>query len=474
MWSTPTEEDPELPAELPPLDPDPGDGELDAVIDLADFVESFEPDADVELDDDDALDLDVGVAVDEPEADESGDERGELVLDIAELLAVADDEPAQDDALGPTDFEPSADVDELEETAADTEDAAEPDYEGLVSEQLPSLDADEAGDFSPEDDWLPPEHALDEPLPPSAAVPWTARTLLEDELDVLVVDRGLVVAAGATIHCLGRVTRSLVPRARVTSATLVGGVLVYFTSSGELVRQELWQPNGERLESWREPAGTREGGAIALELGGGGLEPGVVLALTSSGRLLRSRDRGTTFSAEALHARVLALDARTHPALILAETGSGRRSLLVAAEGGSAWRAVPLDPPAAEVARGEAPLLASHGDLVALAGAELGVAVSADGGQHFVRVAYGGLVTALAAGTIGDEPRLVVALYRETEDRSYVIALGARGEAEVVAQIGPARPEDGVEGARVTALAWDGGARRLLAAGAFGLVELVP
>jgi hypothetical protein len=472
MWSSPAE-DPELPSELPPLDPDPGDGELDTAIDLTDFVDTFEAEADVELDDDEALDLDVGVAVDEPEADTNADERAELVLDIAELLAFEDDEPAQDDALGPEDFEPSADVEELEETGTDPDETAEPDYEGLVSEELPSLDADEAGDFSPEEDWMPPEHALDQPLPPSAARQWATRTLLEDEIDVLVAERGLVVAAGATIHCFGRDTRSIAARARVTSATLVGGVLVYFTSSGELVRQELWQPSSECLESWREPAGTREGAAVALELGGGGLEPGVVLARTSTGRLLRSRDRGTSFSAEALHARVLALDARAHPAISLVETGSGR-SLLVATEGGSAWRAVPLDAPGAAIARGEAPLLASHGELVALADAELGIAVSADAGQHFVRVAYGGLVTALAAGAIEGEPRLFAALYRETEDRSYVIALDAQGAAEVVAQIGSARAEDGVEASRVAALAWDGGARRLLAAGAFGLVELVP
>jgi hypothetical protein len=177
---------------------------------------------------------------------------------------------------------------------------------------------------------------------------------------------------------------------------------------------------------------------------------------------------------EDLHARVLALDARSEPPVALAETSAGR-SLIVSTDGGSAWQAVPLDDVATRVAEGNAPLVASQGDVVAIADPQRGIAISSDAGKSFARIGAGGLATALAVGELDGVVGIFCALYRETEDRTFIarIDLGEK-RAEVIAEIEAPASDETADGAQVTALAWDASGRRLLAAGGLGLVEIAP
>jgi hypothetical protein len=455
---------------------DEGPDEAEGDIDLTEFVHSFENDAELSLDDDAAPELDVGiVAIEEPGQEGADDDRGEMVLDIAELLAVADEAPAGDE-LGPPEFDPGADIEEPPDMLGETDEGPERTLDDLVSDELPSIDADEEGDFQIDEVLEAQLDARDEPLPPRAARAWELRTLVEgDSIEALVVERGLVVAAGDCIHLLGREARKLRPSARVTSAALCGGLLLYFTVAGQLVRQELSEDDGRVLDSWREPAGVRAGATIGLELGAGGLEPGVVLARTGDGRLLRSRDRGASFAAEDLHARVLSLDARSIPALALAETSAGR-SLLAAVEGGSAWRAVTLDATAQRIAGGAQPLVAAAGDVIAIADPERGLALSSDDGRSFRRIQGGARVTALAVGSMHGAPQLWAAIYLETRDATLLARIEVEaGQAEIVAEIaGAAGDPDASDDGSVRALAWDAARQRLLVATGFGLFAVEP
>jgi hypothetical protein len=453
---------------------DEGAEEVEADIDLTEFVDLLENEGDFSLDDDHAADLDIGIAIEEPVTEGGSDERSEIVLDIAELLAVADEEPAGDE-LGPPEFDAGADIDEPPSMLGDAGEEPERSYDDLVSDQLPRIDADEEGDFQIEEVWEAQSNARDEPLPPRAEREWKASALIDaHSIEALVVERGLVVAAGERIHLLGRDARELRPRGRVTSAALSGGLLLYFTAAGQLVRQDLSEGEGQVLDSWREPAGARTGAAVGLELGAGGLEPGVVLARTHAGRLLRSRDRGASFAAEDLHARVLALDARSLPALALAETSAGR-SLLAAVDGGSAWRAVPLDATAQQVASGEQPLIAAAGDVIAIADPERGLVVSADEGQSFRRVQGAARASAIAIGSLRGIPQLWAALYLESEDTTAIARIDVEsGIAEIIARTAAPSDPDAAEDASVLALEWDAARQRLLVAGGGGLIALEP
>ena len=88
--------DSDLPADLPPLDLDdeaggggPVGDDIETLIDIAD-------DASIDLDDEEAADLDVGLELGEPEGEDNEPE-GELVLDIASLLSIDEEETRDDD-----------------------------------------------------------------------------------------------------------------------------------------------------------------------------------------------------------------------------------------------------------------------------------------------------------------------------------------------------------------------------------------
>jgi hypothetical protein len=262
--------------------------------------------------------------------------------------------------------------------------------------------------------------------------------------------------------------RRIVPRTRALSVALSGGLLLYFTAASRLWRQELEAVSAELLAGWQEAAGARGGEPASLELAAGGLEPGVVLARTRSGRLLRSRDRGSTFAAEDIHASVLALDARADPTVALVETSAGR-SLVTSRDGGASWQSAALDAAARDIAAAGAPIVAACGDVVALAAYEQGLALSTDGAATFSRVSGMGGVTAIAIGA----DRIIVALYHESDDANAIAAIDpASGRAEVIARLRACDFEESPYGTRVTALAWDSKGQRLLAAGGFGLVAL--
>ncbi len=188
--------DSDLPADLPPLDSDdePGaEGPLgDEVETLVDLVD----DAAVDLDDEEAADLDVGLELSEPEGD-SDEPRAELVLDIAELLSIDDDEPGADgDEAGPETFDPSAGITEPADDMSGDAELGVDDDESLVSDELPGLDADNEGDFE-EPSWAELDTVGDEDPPPNAGVAWVAADLAAELHDATAMDAagGRVVLA---------------------------------------------------------------------------------------------------------------------------------------------------------------------------------------------------------------------------------------------------------------------------------------
>ena len=471
MASISASEEPEPLDDLPPLDPeDERDEPLDTPMDLDELEDTLDPDADVDLDDEGATDLDVGIAALESE-EPAGDDRNELVLDIAELLAVADEETGEDDAAGPPDFDPSVGLEESAPPIGGPDEEVEHDYDGIVDEELPGLDADDEGDFDEAEDWVP-HAALDEPPPSGIDPPWLAQALVAGErVDVVMALSGLVVSTGASVHCFGKEQRRLDLGARVTSAALSGGMLLMFTATGQLLRRDLVGDRNEELEGWREAAGARRGDALELELSSSPFEPGVVLARTNRGGLLRSVDRGTSFSAEDLHARVLGFDAREKPAVLLAETTSGKR-LLSSDDGGSSWSASALDEVALAVADGAAVRMAALDDVVALGDLERGLAVSSDGGKSFFRVPGSARLTALCAARLFGEPVVFAALHRDTDDRVLVCMLDVTSRTFV--SVAELAGDESSEDARALSLVWDADRERLLVGGGFGLSALSP
>jgi len=228
----------------------------------------------------------------------------------------------------------------------------------------------------------------------------------------------------------------------------------------------------ERLVEWRRAAEASGSSAEGLELRSlGPKRPSAVLGRLTSGRLVRSDDRGSTFRMVESDVTALTISSSGDPVAVLTRDGS---RLGLSTDGGTTFELAPLASPAREIASGEAPLVAATGAVVVLGEAERGVAVSSDGGKTFRRVSGATNATALAAGTRDGRPLAFAALYRETEDRSLLVEIDVGSAVAttgaVLALPAPDDPDLALELARVERLLWDG--ERLWAVGAFGLARI--
>ncbi|MBN1609770.1 MAG: hypothetical protein JW940_24270 [Polyangiaceae bacterium] len=441
-------------------------------------------------DTDDAIasDLDIGMLLEDTPDGPNEADVDELVLDIGELLNATDDRDLRDagEEDGPAAPEAFYGIEELPleggwgaaeglpEPATDLSEQPLPDLDGDVDDETVELvDVASVGD-----------PACDEALPDWAASPWDARAA-EPALPpsaVLVLAGDWVVAGASELWWLDRGCSvkhrvagpgdSIVALAPGTAGATAAVVLA--TSSGDMSRATPERCSSAGLESWRRVAGVRAHEPLSLELCSSASDPSTVLARTSSGRLLRSVNGGLGWSSVELHGRVLAISPTASPALALLEC-RGRHQLVRSDDGGNNWRVLEPDQILETVIVEQGILLAAAEDVMAVAGATSGVAICTDG-VRFHHIAGCSGATALTAASVNGRACVGVAVYRELEQCSYLVAVDASGRhalriAEVRAPSSTDEDPDGMpDYARVSALAWDA-TGRLWAAGGFGVMS---
>ena len=151
--------------------------------------------------DEEAIDLDVGIRIDD--SDLTGeDSTQELVLDMTELLNVAED-ASSDDSEGPDGMDPSLGIEEPPPGGEDDEmGALDDDVDLLVAAELPGLDADEEGLFDGDSACFIDQGALDEPLPPWAETLWTAVHPLASDVGVEESEGPPAIAGKQDVVCV--------------------------------------------------------------------------------------------------------------------------------------------------------------------------------------------------------------------------------------------------------------------------------
>lgn len=453
---TPNPSSEELPP-LPPLDPDDdGEGPRDdrPVELLVDLDET-----DVDLDDQEAGELDVGIQLDEL-PHESAEVRGEIVLDIAELLAI-DEEGAADDAdePGPEAFDPSIGLSEPAGEIGDDDVSEEP-MDDLLDEDLPSIDADAEGDFDGEA-FGELDTFVDERPPPESSTPWPVTAIASDEVRAIAAFRGGVLLSQGALKSYGRGTTpsaSYDARVVVTSlATLDGALALGIGPARSLVRLE-----GDTL--------TELGPVAEFDDERSGVTPllaataGEFLALSPSGRVLTSV-RGEDWQ-PAGPSDVLAMSA--DGAFAVTRARAYRRS---ASSGG--FEPVVLDPAALDVLRGDAPRVAAGGRWVLLSERTRGVALSVDGGSTFRRVDGSAGTVAIAIARHDGRPLLLGVLAATLENGPWLFCIDPQsGRAERVAEFGVG--DDAGEDVVVAGMTWNAADDALWIAGSFGALAVRP
>jgi len=404
--------------ELPPLDAD------EDPADDGDDGEGIETDGSDSLDDAESDDVPMDAL--ETQGDEGGwlddaEDADDLEIEDDELTAFEGVNEAGGDfddlGVGEEDFGLAAGEQQRHMDGGE-EGPSEPDEE-LRDQDLPELDADEEGEV---DDAALVESTFSPPADtsiPRAARAWAGAGAPLDvgpARGVAVVGRGAIVAANGLVR-----------------VDLEGAC------------EPLAGP-GERVD--RLAAGF-----------------GLVAAVTESGALALSRDDGASF--------------------VVARAGDGESAARdVAVSRGALWllrRDGVLE--TSTHAAGDWTRVAAAPGAIALA-VEAGEAVATldDNGvvTRHVGGANGGVATVTASpgsttlALLGDA--LLVAIYRELEDATWIVRVGAGGERAVVAEVGAplgAAPDES-EGGAVRALAVDHGHGVVWVAGEFGLLALEP
>ncbi len=172
----------DIPSELPPLDQlDDDDVPLDDLEQT--WIAMERPVSGDPVLDEAAIDLDVGIRIDEPQAD-SDDSQGAIAMDLAALINI-DDADAGDEVDGPGGLDPALGIEEpppvAEDGAAEGVDEAT-DY--LVADRLPGLDADEEGLFDVDPTWSLDQGARDEPPPLWSDPLWSVLAISTHEVHI--------------------------------------------------------------------------------------------------------------------------------------------------------------------------------------------------------------------------------------------------------------------------------------------------
>jgi hypothetical protein len=476
--------------EPPPIDDDGEDGATEpSAEEMGEFGSILEgiDDEQVDLDDDSASDLDIGIDVLKP-ADEGEEVGPELIVDIAGMLATVDEDEESVTApdAGPSDLDASVGLADLPDEGLAGEDEEFDEAADPPSDDLPDLDADAEGEFELEDafdlEWVD-----DEPPPPPLGEPWQETVWHADEaFGAVAVHSGTVVAGGVDIlwiECgsLTPIRLAAIGSSIVSMALLEAelDVVVFATVSGQLARRHRRSHQSELLDSWRHASHTTPHQAVTLELvsierpQGGEL----LLARCSNGSLILSRDLGSSWTSIELESPVSALASGGSAACALAR--GARPELWYSDDGAARFIALRPDETALRVASGESPLVAVHDDVVALADPVRGLAVSIDRGSSFARISGCAGATALTAARFGDRSVIWAALYRPAHGCTEIVLIQTPSRtAQRVATLrsDPASPVDDEAAERyvVETLRWDSSANRLWAVGAFGLLSWSP
>jgi hypothetical protein len=326
--------------------------------------------------------------------------------------------------------------------------------EELDDGALPAMDADGTGDF---------EEAYDgegeEPVRPARSLPWAAaRWALRSDLgaeipckSLALTPRGLALGTGAGVVLLDVEARTAEPlpgpRCDVQQVVASRALLVASTPNGELFA---WRT--EALAAG--PRSLGESGRVALAAGADDVW------LAARGAISRLGDE-----------RGEALVVSTQTAAQCAASGGALALLVIQGDGlvtlerlrgdDEAPIVRPLDGELAEIVARSSPALAAAagGKVVGLAGPELGVAVSRDGGLTFEHFAVNALRAAVFAGD--DESAALLGVVLE-DGRPFLAELTAQGEARRIAELAGALA-DGF------ALLWDAPREVLWVASSAGL-----
>lgn len=387
-----------------------------------------------------------------PDEDEAsaaaGDERevdiGEVELDAGDResgLLVEADEPGLGDEALDIDEPPPGPVDDggvegLADLLAES-----------IDEELPELDADEEGDAG--DAWLAPEMSTldldDGPLPSRADVAWSAAS------------ERLGLGANET---------------RVLALAFRARVCAVVTTRGELL---LSRDRGETFvaaEAFRGLVGQGDGLANV----GLGCEGREVHLLSDGGTRLTSGDGGTTFR-RIERSTLLTLTTMPDGSIVAVGADPSRGlELLVSEQDPTRWSAHELPASVIPVAAAPNPVIAAARGAIAL-GSEAGLSVSRDAGATFTSIH--GCAGTVAVAFVGDanDGALVAAVYREAEDRTYLVRVTVDGLAEIVDDVGAKAPPAGDDAealGRATSLGWDATRGVLWVAGPFGVIPLDP
>lgn len=403
-------------------DPDPFDDA--AAEDLFDEADGIDFDAEGDADADDEREVDIGeITIDEiDEADaKSADaddwEMGEDELDLDDALASSEDDGGEEGTL----------------------DASEE----LLDEALPELDADE-GDELAEGLLLDEGSSLsfdDERLPGWADVAWETKPL------------------SLSVDAMGELLSLSISEGACAAVTARGELIVSRDGGESFAAGEVWRPDVAARGDDLAQVALSEGGAMYLLTGAGRL----FVRHTVDGKLVRAAKEGLLAMAAARAGTVAAVSAEPARGL----------ELVVSEDSGASWVARELVGPAIVVAAAPNPILAVVDSAVAM-GSEAGLVVSRDGVDFELIPGCSGTVAVAFAGEASDSP-LVAAVYREAEDRTYLVRVSGEGLAEVVADLGPtdaANDEELDSLGRANSLAWDAARKVLWVTGAFGVVAV--
>lgn len=465
--------------DLPPLDIAEDEGEGPAGEQMPELTEpSGEEEEPAE---EDGIDVDVGI--DLGEESEPEDERPEMVLDIAELLAVADERESEEDpdSLGPgstleDDIDPEGEGREL---LGSSEEGVDEPLEDLVKDELPELDADEPGGF--DDAFSSDVVTRDEELPPQAAVEWSVTPFPDLGTGLSAVELGprCVVIGGHGVAWLtnGAVLSAPIGGARVRSvAPMSDGSLFCTTLDGALLRIAHGSAETQGLPEALIALGVRPGRAPQLACAtfpeGG---PRAVVAHAGGTRLVTSKDAGASWQTLEVGGRIVAATTGQAPTRLVARGHEGFGLLIFEREGESLSR-IPLDDRVAEEILGhDSTLIAALPGYVALASRDGEFALSRDGGKSFSRIDGCQRPTALTAGMRAGRPRVWLTLFQEALERVVVVEVDAEtGRAECIAELRNQESTEENLDTSVTSLCFDPEADELLAASDAGLSRIRP
>ncbi len=453
---------------LPPLDDGAdGEGPIEAPLDLRVFADDDAADADDSV----AHDLDIGIRLPDLDAPAAEDLGETAVGGIDGLVALVpeSDESSGDDRMGPHGADDGALLAELPALGEGTGEGTSEGLEGLVSDELPELDADRDGDANDEDlgAWGDAVSVVDDEPAPAAAIPWVWSLVSDVPAAALAATPDTLWIGGSAVRAVALADREPLPSVLAETATPwisiapIDEGLLGADAVGRLYTL-LRGGDPQPVDDWRAAFDLASDAPDALSVVGS--DRGIV-ARTASGRLGRADRAGRDWQPiDVPLVRALAADAERG---WIAVSGAPSPALHVSRDG-VAWTIEPIgaDPWTTE----KNPLLGAAGRIVALGSRHHGVALRANARSDFERVA--GTVGAVALALHdGAPPLLFVAVARETRGVTEILRVDvSTGSAERIVEV-PSAAEDG---SAVQALVFDSGTKRLWIAGDFGLAYATP